>query len=92
MENKNELNINENNKENEINHEEENIENEVKMENDVNPQEKQYEAKIINVPENVEPKNVITFKIIIIGNSGVGKTSITNNAVKNIFLIITVQQ
>ena len=85
MENKNELNINENNKENEINHEEENIENEVKMENDVNPQEKQYEAKIINVPENVEPKNVITFKIIIIGNSGVGKTSITNNAVKNIF-------
>ena len=85
MENKNELNINENNKENEINHEEENIENEVKMENDVIPQEKQYEAKIINVPENVEPKNVITFKIIIIGNSGVGKTSITNNAVKNIF-------
>ena len=44
-----------------------------------------YEAEIINVPENYQPKNPLTFKIIIIGNSGVGKTSITNNAIKNMF-------
>jgi len=44
-----------------------------------------YEAEILKMPENYQPKNSLTFKIIIIGNSGVGKTSITNNAIKNIF-------
>ena len=36
--------------------------------------------------EAEEPKDMLTFKIIIIGNSGVGKTSITTSAVKNVFI------
>ena len=45
-----------------------------------------YEAEFINMSEKTEPNNVLTFKIIVIGNSGVGKTSITTNAVKSVFI------
>jgi len=50
-----------------------------------NNEDIKYEAKILNIPESSQPKDSLTFKIIIVGNSGVGKTSITNNAVKNVF-------
>ena len=84
MENKNESIINKNNeKEEEIKKEE--INHDIEPKKEINTENLLFEAKILNVPENYEPKNVITFKIIIIGNSGVGKTSITNNAVKNVF-------
>ena len=84
MENKNESIINKNNgKEEEIKKQE--INHDIEQKNEINPENILYEAKILNVPENYEPKNAITFKIIIIGNSGVGKTSITNNAIKNAF-------
>ena len=84
MENKNETIINKNNeKEEEFKKEE--INNEAEPKNEINSENKDFEVKIINVPENYEPKNALTFKIIIIGNSGVGKTSITNNAIKNVF-------
>ena len=43
-----------------------------------------YNAEIINVPKNFT-NSEINFKIIVIGNSGVGKTCITNKGVKNIF-------
>jgi small GTP-binding protein len=47
---------------------------------------KDYEVEILNYSEENAPKDLLNFKIIIIGNSGVGKTSITNNATKNIFI------
>ena len=84
MENKNETIINKNNeKEEEFQKEE--INNKAEPKNEINSENKDFEVKILNVPENYEPKNALTFKIIIIGNSGVGKTSITNNAIKNVF-------
>ena len=83
MENKNGTNINETEKENEVKPEEINDDKENK--NIVNSKANNFEAKILNVPENFESKNALVFKTIIIGNSGVGKTSITNNAVKHIF-------
>ena len=86
MENKNEIIINENNdkeKEIKINQEDKNTDKETN--NDINSEEKQYDVKILNIPENAQPNNVLTFKVIVIGNSGVGKTSITNNAVKHSF-------
>ena len=45
-----------------------------------------YVSEIIKMTEAEEPKDMLTFKIIIIGNSGVGKTSITTSAVKNVFI------
>ena len=51
-----------------------------------NAENKDYEVEILNFSENDAPKGILTFKIIIIGNSGVGKTSITNNATKNVFI------
>ena len=86
MENKNESDINDNNnkeKEEEIIIEDKNYNKEEKP--GVIPEEKKYKVEIINFPENELPTNVLTFKIIVIGDSGVGKTSITNNAVKNKF-------
>ena len=84
MENKNESIINKNNEIEKENKKEE-INDETEQKNEINSENKDFEVKILNVPENYEPKNALTFKIIIIGNSGVGKTSITNNAVKNVF-------
>ena len=43
-----------------------------------------YNAEILNVPNEYADYEV-NFKIIVIGNSGVGKTCITNQAVKNAF-------
>ena len=43
-----------------------------------------YNAEILNVSNN-NPDHDVNFKIILIGNSGVGKTCITNQAVKNIY-------
>ena len=49
-----------------------------------NKQNHKYNAEILNVPHEYSEQD-INFKIIVIGNSGVGKTCITNQAVKNIF-------
>ena len=46
--------------------------------------DKKYNAEIINVPKDFTNYEV-NFKIIVIGNSGVGKTCITNQGVKNEF-------
>ena len=74
-----------------------NIQNEVEVENNFNnkineessqsikSEEKKYKAEILNNPDESELNDSLMFKIILIGNSGVGKTSITNNALKNIF-------
>ena len=43
-----------------------------------------YNAEILNVP-NEYAEYEVNFKIIVIGNSGVGKTCITNQAVKHVF-------
>ena len=43
-----------------------------------------YNAEILKVPSDYSDYDV-NFKIIVIGNSGVGKTCITNQAVKNIY-------
>ena len=51
----------------------------------INQVEKKYKAEILNIRDDSELQVSLTFKIIIIGNSGVGKTSITNNAVKSVF-------
>ena len=51
----------------------------------INKEEKKYKAEILNNTDDSELQVSLTFKIILIGNSGVGKTSITNNAVKNVF-------
>ena len=82
MENKNESIINDNKKEDEIKSDE--INNKIQDKNIISG-DKNYEAKIINVRENSEHKDAIVFKIIVIGNSGVGKTSITNKAIKDVF-------
>ena len=52
--------------------------------NNLNNENNEYDAEILYVPEEYSNYD-INFKIIIIGNSGVGKTCITNNAVKNMF-------
>ena len=72
------------------------IQNEVEIESNLNnkndessqsikSEEKKYKAEILTNPNDSELKDSLIFKIILIGNSGVGKTSITNNALKNIF-------
>ena len=72
------------------------IQNEVEIESNLNnkndessqsikSEEKKYKAEILTNPNDSEFKDSLMFKIILIGNSGVGKTSITNNALKNIF-------
>ena len=45
-----------------------------------------YSAEIVKIKENDVPQDILTFKIIVIGDCGVGKTSITTNAVKSVFL------
>ena len=63
------------------------IENLAKIEdNDKNIKKEKYKynAEIINVPTDFRDYE-INFKITVIGNSGVGKTCITNKGVKNIF-------
>ena len=57
--------------------------NEVNLDNSNNINSK-YNTEILNVP-NEFSEYEINFKIIIIGDSGVGKTCITNQAIKNIF-------
>ena len=47
--------------------------------------EYKYESEVLNLSPEFKNFN-INFKIIVIGNSGVGKTCITNQAVKNIFI------
>ena len=44
-----------------------------------------YESEVLNFSPEFKDFD-INFKIIVIGNSGVGKTCITNQAVKNIFI------
>ena len=56
----------------------------INKENNLNNENNEYDAEILNVSEEY-PNYDINFKIIIIGNSGVGKTCITNNAVTNSF-------
>ena len=70
---------NNNNKDNEINilEKEENNENYTISSN-------KYQAEILNVPPDYTDYE-INFKIIVIGNCGVGKTCITNLATKQIF-------
>ena len=43
-----------------------------------------YKSEILNVPSEYSNYD-INFKVIVIGDSGVGKTCITNQAVKNVF-------
>ena len=47
--------------------------------------EYKYESEVLNLSPEFKDFD-INFKIIVIGNSGVGKTCITNQAVKNIFI------
>ena len=49
------------------------------LKNDIN----QYNGEILNVSKDINFE--MNFKIIIIGNRGVGKTSISNQAIKNEF-------
>ena len=79
----NSKNINDNNNNNPLNIQ--NIkEKEVNKGNQKESNNNKYNAEILNVP-NEFSEYEINFKIIIIGDSGVGKTCITNQAVKNEF-------
>ena len=86
MEKNNDPIINDNNgKEIEINQEEKDSEI-ISDDNTISNNENiTYEAKVVKIPDKLKSQNILTFKIIIVGNSGVGKTSITNNAVRNVF-------
>ena len=86
MEKNNDPIINDNNgKEIEINQEEKDSEI-ISDDNTISNNENiTYEAKVVKIPDKLKSQNIWTFKIIIVGNSGVGKTSITNNAVRNVF-------
>ena len=86
MEKNNDPIINDNNgKEIEINQEEKDSEI-ISDDNTISNNENiTYEAKVVKIPDKLQSQNILTFKIIIVGNSGVGKTSITNNAVRNVF-------
>ena len=55
-----------------------------KLNDNENNKDKKYNSEILNVPSEYSNYD-INFKVIVIGNSGVGKTCITNQAVKNIF-------
>ena len=92
MEKNNDPIINDNNgKEIEINQEEKDSEI-ISDDNTISNNENiTYEAKVVKIPDKLQSQNILTFKIIIVGNSGVGKTSITNNDVRNIFLIIIIR-
>jgi small GTP-binding protein len=54
-------------------------------ENDEINEDNKYNAEILNLP-NEFSEYQINFKVIVIGNSSVGKTCITNQATKNVFL------
>ncbi len=76
----NEDNIDNNNQENNIKKEDSNSEEENKEINSDN----KYNAEILDLPTEF-PDYHINFKVIVIGNSSVGKTCITNQATKNFF-------
>ena len=57
---------------------------EKEKENNMQKEDNKYNGEILNV-ENEFSEYDINFKIIVIGNSGVGKTCITNQATKNVF-------
>ena len=83
IKNKNIQKINDNNNDEPVN-----IQNISEIENNEGNQNEskdiKYNTEILNVP-NEFSEYEINFKIIIIGDSGVGKTCITNQAIKNIF-------
>ena len=77
------------NKDNNNNSETQKISKNEKPKNEDNNEENKhylgkYDTEILSVP-NEYSEYEINFKLIIIGNSGVGKTCITNKAVKNVF-------
>ena len=79
--------VNQEQNNNNLSNENQNISKKEDNKNNDEPYPKKYEkynADILNAP-NEFAEYEVNFKIILIGNSGVGKTCITNQAVKHIF-------
>ena len=79
------MKISEDNIDNNIKREDSNGISKSEEEDDEINEDNKYNAEILNLP-NEFSEYQINFKVIIIGNSSVGKTCITNQATKNIFL------